>query len=240
MKPTELNIPFPLFDADIEDASEYVGNQKCTLCSQSGHAFELDIGCALMVFCSSCGAENGLDANDRESAACHSCDCQVKFPEIDESLPIYICYSCLRSGRGAITSDTELGVISWEQAPEGLTHGIPGQLTTNFELVESEGGWYRARVDKVHLYELLRTPNYSTIQGERWKFCCEAPMVFVGRWDQARFEKEATAISGKQLFEETVQNIVDGLWEDELHDITGVYVFRCGHCNRMAAHWDIA
>ena len=131
-------------------------------------------------------------------------------------------------------------MVSWEQAAEGLTHGVPGKANTEFELVESDGGWYRAKVEKAHLYELLRTPNYSTIQGELWQFCCMAPMVFIGRWDQARFEKEAADNRGKQLFEETVQGVVEGLWEDELHDITGVYVFRCQHCRKLTAHWDIA
>jgi uncharacterized protein CbrC (UPF0167 family) len=240
MIPSDLGIPFPLFDADIQDASEYVGKEKCTLCGKTEHAFELDIGCALMATCPSCGTENGLDASNRDSSSCRSCGHQILFPEIEDSSPIHICYPCLRSGKGAITSDTVLGMVSWEQAQEGLTHGVPGEIITEFELVEDEEGWHRARVEKAHLYELLRTPNYSTIQGEQWQFCCKAPMVFVGRWDQARFEREAAGIPGKQLFAETVKGIVEGLWEDELHDITGVYVFRCQTCNKLTAHWDIA
>jgi len=45
---------------------------------------------------------------------------------------------------------------------------------------------------------------------------------------------------GQRYFEETVQDSVPGLWEDRLHDITGVYVFRCPECERVTAHWDIA
>src|SRR5204862_979 len=45
---------------------------------------------------------------------------------------------------------------------------------------------------------------------------------------------------GRALFEEVVQDAVPGLWEDRLHDVTGVYVFRCPACGRLSAHWDIA
>ena len=44
----------------------------------------------------------------------------------------------------------------------------------------------------------------------------------------------------KAIFEQIVQRCVKGLWEDELHDITGVYTFQCGQCGKLTAHWDIA
>jgi hypothetical protein len=45
---------------------------------------------------------------------------------------------------------------------------------------------------------------------------------------------------GKIRKERDVQDSVPGLWEDQLHDITGIYVFRCPSCDRVTAHWDIA
>jgi uncharacterized protein CbrC (UPF0167 family) len=239
MTPKQLNIAFPLFDADISEASEYAGKKECSVCGQHSHAFELDIGCALMIDCPRCENQAGLDASYRNDGKCHSCGSVIPFPEIEDDRSIYICYQCLRDGKGAITSDTELGMVSWEQAFEGLTHGMPGIIETDFELVEDDG-WFRAKVDQKHLIELLRTPNYSTIQGEQWKFCCLSPMVYFGRWDQSRFEAEAQGKPGRELFDKIVQGVVEGLWEDQLHDITGVYVFRCEHCGRLAAHWDIA
>jgi uncharacterized protein CbrC (UPF0167 family) len=131
-------------------------------------------------------------------------------------------------------------MISWEQAFEGLTHGIPGLRRDDFELVPGEDGWIRAKLPREMMFELLRTPNYSSIQGEVWQFCCRKPMVFLGIWSRERFCDEAPDGNGRQLFDEIVQDSIPGLWEDRLHDLTGIYVFRCSECDRKTAHWDIA
>lgn len=234
-----LGIPFPIFDAPVVDASEYVGRNTCSLCKSPGrHCFNLDIGCAVMVACPKCSAENGLDASDRVDMPCRRCGCSLEFPLVDEC--VLTCYECLRSGRAAITKDTELGMVSWEQAFEGVTHGIPELDRDDFEMVSKAGGWVGARLPRDVMNELLRTPTYLSIQGERWQFCCKLPMTFVGTWDRAEFSRRAPDHDGRRYFEQTVQDVVPGLWEDELHDETGVYVFQCRHCRRETAHWDIA
>jgi len=236
----DLGIPFPLFDGPSNQASDYCGVGICSLCgSKRQHCFRLDIGCALMRDCPACGAQNGLDANDREDSPCRQCGAMVPFPDLGDD-EIKACYNCLRSGKAAITKDTELGMISWEQAFEGVTHGIPGLNHSDFEMVSKEDDWVGARLPHEMMFELLRTPTYSTIQGERWQFCCRRPMVFVGEWTRDEFTRRASDGDGRRLFEEIVQDPVPGLWEDRLHDITGVYVFRCPSCRRMTAHWDIA
>ena len=75
-------------------------------------------------------------------------------------------------------------MVSWEQAFEGVTHGIPGLQTTEFEMVltDPEDDWYGVRVPSEYLFELLRTPTYQTWQGERWLFCCKRPMTYIGEW----------------------------------------------------------
>jgi uncharacterized protein CbrC (UPF0167 family) len=193
-----------------------------------------------MVTCPSCDSENGLDADDREESPCRSCDATIPFPELPDDDEIVACYDCLRAGKAAITTDTELGMVSWEQAYEGMTHGIPGMSRPDFELVDGEDGWVRARLPQAVMFELLRTPNYSSIQGERWQFCCKQPMVFIGTWSRERFKTEAENDDGESLLNELVQDVVPGLWEDRLHDITGIYVFRCAECGRRTGHWDIA
>lgn len=240
MKFSELGIPFPLFDADQEDASEYAGVRQCTICGSRRHCFELGIGCAVTTNCPNCGSENGLDADDRDETLCRVCAAQIPFPAYPEDEEIVACYECLRSGRAAITKDTELGMISWEQAYEGLTNGVPNVFRADFELVEGEDGWVRARMPRDIMFELLRTPTYSSIQGERWQFCCRRPMVFIGIWSRERFTAEATNGDGQSLFNNVVQDVAPGLWEDQLHDATGIYVFRCADCERTTGHWDIA
>jgi uncharacterized protein CbrC (UPF0167 family) len=237
---SDLNIPFPLFDADEQDACEYVGHRRCSICGAYHLCFELGIGCAVMATCPECHAENGLDADDRRDEPCRQCGTAVPFPAFTDDDELVACYDCLRAGRAAITTDTELGMISWEQAYEGLTHGIPGLSRTDFELVDGEDDWVRAHLPQETMFELLRTPNYLSIQGECWQFCCQEPMVFIGCWSRERFNKESEDGNGQALFNEIVQDVVPGLWEDELHDITGVYVFRCGRCGRRTACWDIA
>ncbi|MCY2977861.1 MAG: CbrC family protein [Planctomycetota bacterium] len=237
---SNLDIPFPLFEADEEDASEYAGVIDCSLCGSHHHCFRMSIGCAVMLSCLNCGLENGLDADDREESLCRGCKTPIPFPDLSEDEEIVACYDCLRSGRAAITKDTELGMISWEQAYEGLTHGIPGMSRTDFELIEGEEGWMRARLPNDMMFELLRTPSYISIQGEQWQFCCKRPMIFLGNWSRERFNTEAEDRDGEALLNEIVQDVVPGLWEDRLHDATGIYVFRCSECGRRTGHWDIA
>lgn len=236
----QLGIPFPLFEGPSDQAGEYRGVGTCSLCgAKRQHCFSLGIGCAVMLDCPKCGTSNGLDADDREDGSCRQCEAAVPFPAIEDE-EIKACYSCLRSGKAAITKDTELGMVSWEQAFEGVTHGVPGLARSDFEMVLKEDDWAGARLPPEVMFELLRTPTYNSIQGERWQFCCRRPMVFVGEWGRDEFASRATDGNGQRLFEEIVQDSVAGLWEDQLHDITGVYVFRCPSCDRLTAHWDIA
>jgi len=236
----ELGLPFPLFDAPADQASDYCGATTCSLCHSSGqHCFQLGIGADIMRDCPKCGQMNGLDADDRADSPCASCGYVILFPKVSGN-EVRACYACLRSGKAAITKDTVLGMISWKEAREGVTHGIPGLKRDDFELVPKSDGWVGARLRKEMMFELLRTPSYSTIQGERWQFCCREPMVFVGTWDREEFSSRASDRDGRRLFDQIVQNIVPGLWEDELHDVTGIYVFRCRQCGRMTAHWDLA
>src|SRR2546423_840815 len=93
----QLGIPFPLFDAPITDAADYMGIGSCSLCAKpKQHCFELGIGAALMMNCPECGTENGLDAADRANAPCRKCGSSLKFPHINGE--IFACYSCLRAG----------------------------------------------------------------------------------------------------------------------------------------------
>lgn len=236
----ELGIPFQLFEGPADQSSEYCGTDSCSLCgNERQHCFRLAIGCAVLLDCPKCGELNGLSTVDRQRISCRKCRASVSFPDIADDV-IKACYSCLRSGKAAITKDTELGMVSWEQAFEGVTHGVPGLSRSDFEMVPKGDDWVGARLPQEVMFELLRTPTYSTIQGELWQFCCRGPMVFVGEWSRDEFVRRAPNGDGRSYFDAVVQGNVPGLWEDELHDTTGIYVFRCAACGRMTAHWDIA
>jgi uncharacterized protein CbrC (UPF0167 family) len=242
-----LGVPFPLFEAPTSEASDYVGLSSCRLCeSRHRHCFVLDIGCALIHPCPACGVGNGLDAHDRKDILCRSCGSAVPFPEsLRNKKDIYICYDCLRAGRGAITKDTEYGMVSWEQAFQGITHGVPGLETSEFErvLVDAEEDWYGVRVPQDHLFELVRTPTYGTWQGERWLFCCKRPMTYLGEW--ANVLKSLHDQEDSRDFFEKVFDPADEsqgwVWERlsaRRFDGICVYVFQCKTCDRFRANWD--
>jgi hypothetical protein len=65
-------------------------------------------------------------------------------------------------------------------------------------------------------------------------------MALVGEWSRERFSLEAADGDGRALFDSIVEKTVPGLWEDDLHDVTGIYVFECCRCARRRANWDMA
>ena len=165
-----LGIPFPLFEATTTEASDNAGLATCRLCGRGDqHCFELGIGDALSLPCPSCGMENGLDAADRADAPCRSCSSIVPFPEpLKARKQLLLCYECLRTGKAAMTNDTEFGMVSWDQALAGVTLGGPGLRTEQLEvvLIDPDEGWYGVRIPGEHLWELLRTPGFQSWQGE--------------------------------------------------------------------------
>jgi hypothetical protein len=235
----DLGIPFPLFKAPASEAKGYKGRGRCSLCHREGvHCFELGIGADVVIHCPVCTVEVALDAQSRAGRACEACDNHLEFPNLGRSA-VLTCYTCLRAGRIAMTKDTELGMIRHEDALSAVTFGVPGLDRPDFELVPKGDGWVGVRLPVPMMLELLRTPGYSTIQGERWLFCCKAPMVYVGQWSRQNFSEMAPDGDGRVFFDLVVRDTIDGLWEDKLHDKTGVYVFRCAACRKYEAHWDM-
>jgi uncharacterized protein CbrC (UPF0167 family) len=273
---SDLGIPFPLFEAPASEAVAYRGLGTCSLChAQQTHCFGLDIGGEVVITCARCGTENGLDANERNNKACRSCGEVVEFPSVPEG-GLNVCYQCLRAGRAAISHDTELGMVGWEQAITGLTHGLPGLQHPDFELVvvdddgseaaseeetkraddeeiygaagpgqfmfvpsANEDQWIAARVPSGLLLELVRTPDYLTLQSESWLFCCKQPMVYLGPWVQRDFDRHAPDGEGRAFFMQIVEWAHDDLWGDQMDQAIWVYAFRCRECGRFRAHWDV-
>ena len=108
----DLGIPFPLFDASIDETSDYSGIHACSLCGTTNqHTFLLGIGCALMLPCAKCGTITGLDAHDRASDKCRNCAEELSFPSIaddeNESSSSQLVY-CLSYDLRSITEDFHL------------------------------------------------------------------------------------------------------------------------------------
>jgi uncharacterized protein CbrC (UPF0167 family) len=244
----ELGIPFPLFEALTSEASHYVGLASCRLCEKSRqHCFKLDIGCRVILPCPACGVENGLDTRDRQDGPCRNCQSSVPFPAtLKDEQDIRICYACLRAGKGAMTTDTEFGMVSWEQAIQGVTHGVPGLQTDEFErvLISEEEDWYGVRVPQEHLLELVRTPGYGSWQGECWLFCCKRPMTYIGEWASvlsSQFpEADPRAVFDRVSTPEDESK--EWVWERlsvRKWDAICLYIFQCKQCNRFKSTWDL-
>ncbi|MGG6463726.1 CbrC family protein [Solilutibacter silvestris] len=235
----ELGAPFSLFEAPIDDCAGYSGPGVCSICeTPQPHTFLLGTGCCIIVHCSSCNVENGLSTSRKKSQTCRSCGAVIGFPPALSQLEeILCCYSCLRSGLVAITKDSELGMISWGQAFEGITHGVPGLKNPNFELVELKDGWIGAILPSEIMFELLRTPDYITWQGDQWLFCCKHPMTFMG----FKTAQQLLALD-KQYTEETLfQKVTQGRFTFSHGAIDGFsfYLFKCKTCGTNRFHWDM-
>lgn len=241
----DLGIPFPLFEARTDEASDYDGVATCRLCRRAGqHCFNMGIGSALILPCPACGAENGLRADDRKDAPCRSCGVSVPFPEaLRTKKQMLVCYDCLRAGKGAMSKSTELGLVTWENAIEGVTGGVPGRPTEQFELVltdaDPDGDWYGSRVPNEHLWELLRTPGISSWQGEDWLFCCRRPMTYLGGWRTVleKLRPEDPAAFCDALFDPDDEVRTWGYEAFEYGNLS-LYTYRCGTCGRLRGTWD--
>jgi|GEM_PF-913002 len=241
----QLGIPFPLYEAPIQDATGYAGKATCGVCGRhEQHCFILNIGCAVMIPCPSCKELNGLDANDRTNTPCRSCGHGIEFSTPSNQDGVHICYSCLREGKGAITQDTEFRMVSWEQAFEGRTHGVPGLRAPGFDTVttDPDGEWAGVLLPQEHLFELLRTPAFETWQGAIWLFCCRKPMTYVGEWKSvATSLGEAEA---QNLFDQLMSQDAESpewVWEElaSTSDSVCLYVFACKECGNKRANWDV-
>jgi uncharacterized protein CbrC (UPF0167 family) len=239
----ELGIPFPLFEAPTDEASDYVYPIVCRLCGgRDRHGFELGGGDALILPCPACGVENGLRADDRADAHCRSCGLFIPFPEpLKVKKQLFVCDDCLRAGKAAMTKDTEFGLVACDQAFQGVTHGVPGLQTDQFEVVPIDPGedCSGVRVPSEHLWELLRTPGFHSWQGERWLFCCRRPMIFLGGWCSVM--KLLRPADPRAFFEGLIDpddGPVDRVWEGVGSGDVCLYVYRCPSCGRHRATWD--
>jgi Uncharacterised protein family (UPF0167) len=150
------------------------------------------------------------------------------------------CYSCLRAAHFPFVKDSVLGLITPEGAALGITGGIPRLARDEFELVAvagSEMDWVYAKVPTEDLFEILRTPDYRTWQGEQWQFCCRRPMVYIGVWKRSDFEWFAQGGEAEALFYECVGEDEHRSW-DWIAEMGGPYMFRCKKCGSYRGHHD--
>jgi hypothetical protein len=167
---SELGIPFPLFEAPVEE-TYYVGQGVCQRCdAESPHTFSRHQP-SLLFPCPHCGQDNCRSAHVDKYLPCRSCGVKFVFPKTFKDRVLF-CYSCFRLGRIPEVKDTEFGMVTWESALEGTTHGVPGLETDEFEMVVTDPHpdpaheWRGILAAQEDLFELLRTPDSLAWQQE--------------------------------------------------------------------------
>ncbi len=230
----ELGIPFRLYAARASSCSRYVGRGRCAVSGRDEeHCFEVD---HLIVKCEKCG---GRIVRSEESSACDGCGAQSP-PGADQNgadEELIVGYEALADGKAALVIDTEFGMVTPELALRGHTHGVPGlnleKLGGNdFALKpKPDSDWVEAVVPRDLLWELVRTPPYTTWQGECWLFHCSRPMIFVGEFTPSELrdvDLEEQAAEQRDLLE-----------EDMGPDAEGFMTFRCELCSLHRFHVDV-
>lgn len=259
----ELGIEFPLFAGPVEDAAEWCPTGVCIICDEQREGFHLGVGDDLIVTCPSCGSATAVAADDGE-APCLSCGQAVVLNEFEDD---HACWRCLRSGRWASTMDTEAGMIRWQDAMAGRSHGLPfpaepkvwaigdegadaqadarTPVVAGFATTEAnEDGWRGVLIPSEMMLELTRTPSYSTWQGENWLFHCQRPMRYIGRWGREQFDAEAPDGDGMALAI-AVADFHEDAWTHGLaakpsaNSAVTAYMFGCPACEAVRGHWDV-
>lgn len=222
----QLGLSFPLFEANVDECSDYCGIDRCSVCNERDrHCFSLWPAGEIL-------------------------DDSVRLPADKVKHDCVICFDCLRAGKGLLVRDTELGMVcpqEWRSAPESLDNSAAIASLT-YEDMCQESYSITSYVAKNHLFELLRTPGMITWQGERWLFCCEAPMTYVGTWNTIA-DAMTSSTEVRALREELTTDLErhgpdydhdDDFWDDVVAegDCLLVYVFQCKTCSRFRCHWD--
>jgi uncharacterized protein CbrC (UPF0167 family) len=218
----------------------------------------------LIVPCPSCGQPTVAEASGK-AQRCVSCGQPVSLD--DPVTARHGCWRCLRDGRWASTMGTEAGMVRWEDAVRGRTHGMPffdepawiatadglqrddqdgpQVLLAGFATVPTEDdGWREVVIPSELLLELIRTPSYSTWQGEAWLFHCGRPMRYIGRWARAQFDDAAEDGDGRMLARQ-IADLPSIQWDHGLPEDPStrsnvrVYLFECTACDSRRGHWDM-
>lgn len=207
-----MDQPFPLFAAPLSEAAGHTGTGPCVVCGAVAEVrFRLGGGGRLVP----------------QEVPAHPDDA--------------VCVACLRAGHVAFTRDTEYGLVRWEDAVAGRTHGVPDlRHADGFSMSEPDGdGRVQVEIPPMVLLELVRTPVYSTWQDEHWLFCCGSAMVYIGRWARDDVVRHLPG-DPQAAFLAIFDDAEPWMWArlDELS--IDFHAFRCRSCDRVRGHTDMS
>jgi uncharacterized protein CbrC (UPF0167 family) len=226
-----LGVPFALYAAPPSSCSRYVGAGNCAVTGRDElHCFRVD---ALIDSCVRCG---GPVERGNEPSTCIACG-HAAPPHTDSTGDdeIIVGYDAIARGKAAFVVDTEFGMVTPQLAMLGRTHGVAGldaaSLMGNDLALRrmADSDWVQVLVQRELLWELVRTPPYTTWQGECWLFHCGAPMVFVG-------ELTVSGLIELELEERAIAMLEEV--EAMSPEADGMMTFACRRCSLHRFHVD--
>ncbi len=258
----ELGISFPLFDAPIHYAAAFVESARCNIRGNDQQYFYSQSEVVWIEGCRWCGAENKLPQNLLEGGRllnCQNCGLINEPGRVARSgKTTLMCFKCVKAENVQFPKDTEFGMVGEEHAVSGVTGGVPGLETDQFEVVVIEQNWTGtdhpteqdvwsgARVPSELLWELLWTPRFFGWQEERWLFCCRQPMVYMGRWPdlKKRFRPKDPGALFAKIYASTGDDTPCDDWARAARDFEGgdplMHVFRRRSCEQFRAYIDVS
>ena len=234
----QIGMPFPLFEAPVADATGFEPRGNCAVCGSRDIA----------VF---------NTGGEFEVVACYACLRTGRVPCMKDTEFGFVDAEHAARGLTHGTPSPPPPALGYELVPhsgdsedEDAPSGdapcptYQGEGFVMWDAGDAGERWYSVRIAREHLEELLRTPNYSTWQGEQWQFCCHRPAVFVGAWVLDDWTR-AAAERGVEV-PALLQEVLD-LRPREAADLAewlggdstvSTYVFRCSTCGKLRAHQD--
>jgi len=142
----------------------------------------------------------------------------------------YGCFACLRQGRFFFDYGTEIGHLT----PAGTKRFYPSQKKVP------------KRFNRATFAALLRTPQFTTWQGEEWLIHCDDFMIYLGEWKPGDFRQKAQDGDARKLFLEMTNKELAHLWDAATPKGAGspsdwyatYYAFKCLQCGALRGYWD--
>jgi hypothetical protein len=194
--------------------------------------------------CGTCGAPVGLRIGwpdeKPEPSGCELCGATCNWPGERARDKIATCYDCLRGGRAGIGHETELGSVDLGHALRGLTHFARPEIarregleTTVLQTYGDGSQSIGVRLPRDLLIEMSRTPRHMALQREYWPYHCKGFMAYLGRWQQAEFDKQSPG-QGREWFGAHIspEEPWEDMWEWLEGDVGRSYVYQCQSCGR--------
>lgn len=219
----------------------------------------------VIVFCSGCRSPTTLCALDFEAVRCSDCGANVGPVQVAQAPRA--CLACVAAGYVHFSHQSEAGLVRWDgPEPDDAFTKAASELVSKDALVRSvnqsdvpKNRRSKEKRRRKRLYEAAKAAQSAQVHVDAeerqllavtppiaywnddsgWLACCAAFMVYTGHWTRRDFDKHATGVDGKTLFERTVDNVFGPTYQDLPLDLELAKMFRCRRCQTLRGTLDL-